>query len=111
MSDLLSYFRRSPAEGKREKGKRKPGPVAEDAIDLESMGGEISNVYLDIASVGAPAEKPRPKSPRREMAPPRETAQPPAPQPNTQAHTQQQAVTLQPPATPPPQAFVPPPSP
>ncbi len=111
MSDLLSYFRRSPAEGKREKGKRKPGPVAEDAIDLELMGGEISNVYLDIASVGAPAEKPRPKSPRREMAPPRETAQPPAPQPNTQAHTQQQAVTLQPPATPPPQAFVPPPSP
>ena len=52
MSDLLSYFRRGPA-----KGKRRPVPVAEeDAIDLESMGGEISNVYLDIASAGAPAE-------------------------------------------------------
>jgi lipopolysaccharide export system ATP-binding protein len=105
VSDLLSYFRRGPA-----KGKRRPVPVAEeDAIDLESMGGEISNVYLDIASAGAPAEKPRPKSRRREMAPPRETAQPPAPQP--QAHTQQQAFTQQPPAAPPPQAFMPPPSP
>jgi lipopolysaccharide export system ATP-binding protein len=104
VSDLLSYFRRGQA-----KGKRKPGPVAEDVIDLESMGGEISNVYLDIASAGAPAEKPRPKSRRREMAPPRETAQPPAPQP--QAHTQQQAFTQQPPAAPPPQAFMPPPSP
>ncbi|MGB6800336.1 MAG: hypothetical protein WBE48_28120, partial [Xanthobacteraceae bacterium] len=106
MSDLLSYFRRGPA-----KGKRKPVPVAEeDVIDLESMGGEISNVYLDIASAGARAEKPRPKSPRREMAPPREmpplreTAQPPAPQPP--AHTQQRAFTQQPPAVPPPQAFM-----
>jgi lipopolysaccharide export system ATP-binding protein len=111
VSDLLSYFRRGQA-----KGKRKPGPVAEDVIDLESMGGEISNVYLDIASVGGPAEKPRPKSPRREMAPrreiapPRETAQPPAPQPQPQPHTQQQAPIQQPPATPP-QAFMPPPSP
>ena len=61
MSDLLSYFRRGPA-----KGKRRPVPVAEeDAIDLESMGGEISNVYLDIASAGAPAEKPRRLAPEK----------------------------------------------
>ena len=54
MADLFSYFRRTPAKAKR----RPVTVVAEDAIDLESMGGEISNVYLDIASVGAPVEAP-----------------------------------------------------
>ena len=100
MADLLSYFRRPPGKARRK-------PVADDAIDLESIGGEISNVYLDIASVGAAAEKPQLRAPPRETAPPYETAQPltqpaPAPQP---AFTQQQ------PSAPPPRAFTPPPSP
>jgi lipopolysaccharide export system ATP-binding protein len=126
VADLLSYFRRPPAKAKRK-------PVADDGIDLESIGGEISNVYLDIASVGGSAEKPKPKaSPReapqpreapppremasqREMAPPREAPQPremappyEAPQPQPAALP---AVTQQPPASPPPpRAFMPPPS-
>jgi len=100
VADLLSYFRRPPGKARRK-------PVADDAIDLESIGGEISNVYLDIASVGAAAEKPQLRAPPRETAPPYETAQPltqpaPAPQP---AFTQQQ------PSAPPPRAFTPPPSP
>jgi lipopolysaccharide export system ATP-binding protein len=104
VSDLFSYFRRGPA-----KAGRKPVPVPEDAIGLESMGGEIINVYLDIASAGAPVEKPRPKARPRQAAPPRE-APPPSP-PRPQAHPQQQAFTQQPPAVPPPRTFMPPPGP
>jgi lipopolysaccharide export system ATP-binding protein len=121
VADLLSYFRRAPA-----KAKRKAVAVAQDdAIALESMGGEISNIYLDIASVGAPAEKPRPKAPReappprempppreapppREMSPPREA--PPPPQPSAQQPVPSQpALTL--PQAPPQRAFTPPPPP
>jgi lipopolysaccharide export system ATP-binding protein len=126
VADLLSYFRRPPAKTKRK-------PVVDDSIDLESIGGEISNVYLDIASVGAPAEKARPKAapreapqpreapspremaPQREMVPQREAPQPremappyETPQAQPAAHP---AVTQQPPAAPPPRAFMPPPSP
>jgi lipopolysaccharide export system ATP-binding protein len=87
VADILSYFRRSPA-----KTRRKPA-VAEDPIDLESIGGPISNVYLDIASVAPPSpEKPRVK------AQPRET-------PPQQLAPQQQTF-----AAPPPRAFMPPPS-
>ncbi len=97
MADILSYFRRGPA-----KARRKPADVAEDVIDLESIGGTISNVYLDIASVGAPPEKPRAKAPQRE-APPQQAAAP-----------QQQALAPPPPQTftqpPPPRAFMPPPA-
>jgi lipopolysaccharide export system ATP-binding protein len=61
--DLFSYFRRrAPAASpKRRRAPREP--VAEqEAIDLASMGGTISTIYLDIASVPAP-EKTRSKTP------------------------------------------------
>ncbi len=109
MADLLSYFRRPPAKARRK-------PVAEDAIDLESIGGEISDVYLDIASVGAPAEKLRSKAPPREAPAAREAPPPrealPSAAPQQQTHVQQQYA--QPPApqanVPPPRAFMPPPN-
>jgi lipopolysaccharide export system ATP-binding protein len=111
VADLLSYFRRPPAKASRK-------PVAEDAIDLGSIGGEISNVYLDIASVSAPTERPRAKAPPREAPAPREAsppreALPPSAPPQQQTHVQQYA---QPPApqpvnVPPPRAFMPPPNP
>jgi lipopolysaccharide export system ATP-binding protein len=48
--DILSYIRRFKQPGERT-------PVAEDdAINLETIGGVISNSYVDIASSGAPAE-------------------------------------------------------
>jgi lipopolysaccharide export system ATP-binding protein len=48
--DILSYIRRFKQPGER-------APVAEDdAINLETIGGIISNSYVDIASSGAPAE-------------------------------------------------------
>ena len=61
--DLFSYFRRR-APAASPKGRRAPRePVAEqEAIDLASMGGTISTIYLDIASVPAP-EKARSKTP------------------------------------------------
>jgi len=62
--DLFSYFRRRAAATSRE-------PLAEsEAIDLASMGGEISTVYLDIASVAAPAPKARAKAPVPQPRPP-----------------------------------------
>jgi lipopolysaccharide export system ATP-binding protein len=103
VADILSYFRRGPA-----KARRKPVAVEEDAIDLESIGGTISNVYLDIASVGAPAEKPRAKAPPREAPPQQPPVTRPVPQPQTLTPPQPQTFT-QPPVSPP-RAFVPPPS-
>jgi lipopolysaccharide export system ATP-binding protein len=50
--DILSYLRRrkTPAD---------PVPIAEDeAINLETIGGEISNSYVDIASTSDPPPKP-----------------------------------------------------
>jgi len=110
VADLLSYFRRPPAKARRK-------PVAEDAIDLESIGGEISNVYLDIASVGAPADKPRSKAPPREAPAPREAPPPrealPPSAPQQPAHVQQyaQPPAAQPANVPPQRAFMPPPNP
>ncbi len=50
MVDILSYIRRFKQPGER-------APVAEDdAINLETIGGVISNSYVDIASTAAPAE-------------------------------------------------------
>ena len=52
MVDILSYLRRrkTPAD---------PAPIAEDeAINLETIGGEISNSYVDIASTSDPPAKP-----------------------------------------------------
>jgi hypothetical protein len=53
--DILSYLRRrkTPAD---------PAPIAEDeAINLETIGGEISNSYVDIASISDPPPKPTTK--------------------------------------------------
>jgi lipopolysaccharide export system ATP-binding protein len=50
--DIRSYLRsrKTPAD---------PAPIAEDeAINLETIGGEISNSYVDIASVSDPPPKP-----------------------------------------------------
>jgi lipopolysaccharide export system ATP-binding protein len=50
--DIRSYLRRrkTPAD---------PAPIAEEeAINLETIGGEISNSYVDIASVSDPPPKP-----------------------------------------------------
>lgn len=74
MPDIFSYFRRRAAAA--------PGVsfANHDAIDLASIGGTISTVYLDIACV-APPETPRSKAP---PAPPSETARsksPPTPIP------------------------------
>ena len=55
MVDILSYLRRrkTPAD---------PVPIAEDeAINLETIGGEISNSYVDIASISDPPPKPTTK--------------------------------------------------
>jgi lipopolysaccharide export system ATP-binding protein len=71
--DLLSYFRRpqSPAD-------RKAATAGdEESIDLSSMGGAISNTYLDIASNLPPQtaeKKARAKAPDR---PPRPADRPP----------------------------------
>jgi lipopolysaccharide export system ATP-binding protein len=79
--DLFSYFRR------RNPTRASP-PLGEDeAIDLVSIGGAISTVYVDIACVavpervrakappaGPPAHSPSPSSPRSPAPPP---AQPP----------------------------------
>jgi lipopolysaccharide export system ATP-binding protein len=110
VADLLSYFRRPPAKARRK-------PVAEDAIDLESIGGAISNVYLDIASVGTAAEKPRSKAPPREAPapreapPPREALPPSASQQQTHVQQYAQPAAPQPVNVPPPRAFVPAPGP
>ena len=75
MVDILSYLRRrkTPAD---------PAAVAEDeAINLETMGGEISNSYVDIASVSDPPPKPLTKErPLRQPERPIERALPRAPE-------------------------------
>ena len=59
MLDLLSYLRRLKTPARRT-------PAADDeAINLETIGGEINGTYLDIASVSSPA----PKAPRQERTP------------------------------------------
>ena len=51
MVDLLSYLRRLKTPAQR-------APASdEEAINLETIGGEISSTYLDIASVSTPAPK------------------------------------------------------
>ncbi len=63
MADIFSYFRRRTAPAKR-----KPA-AGYEAIDLASIGGTISNSYLDIASV-APPERVRGKAPLPLPSPP-----------------------------------------
>jgi lipopolysaccharide export system ATP-binding protein len=74
VTDLFSYFR-----GRTRPASRKP--VADyEAIDLATIGGAISTIYLDIASSPAPVEKARSKTPP--AAPPSPPARsPPAPSP------------------------------
>jgi lipopolysaccharide export system ATP-binding protein len=86
---IFSYFRRAPAA-------RRTTRNSDDAIDLESIGGAISTVYVDIASAGAPAAKarmrtPAPSYPQPEpqpapSPPPRQRPPPPqnGPQPGLQ---------------------------
>ncbi|MGE5365988.1 MAG: LPS export ABC transporter ATP-binding protein [Betaproteobacteria bacterium] len=99
--DLFSYFRRGDAT-------RPSRPLAEDeAIDLASIGGAISTVYVDIACVavpekvrakaspaGPPSHSPPPSSPRSPAPPP---AQPPTAPPR--AARQPAAPVTQRPAT------------
>ena len=73
MADILSYFRR------RAPAARRAPPVADEAIDLETMGGAISTVYLDIASRSGPAEKARAKIPPPPSPPPIPPPTPAAP--------------------------------
>jgi lipopolysaccharide export system ATP-binding protein len=68
VSDLLSYFRRRTASGH--------APLAEhEIIDLESIGGTISTIYVDIACVAPPMAEP-PTAPAPAAASP--AAAPPA---------------------------------
>jgi lipopolysaccharide export system ATP-binding protein len=52
---ILSHLRRRPAESGQD-------PLADEVIDLASIGGEINGSYVDIASLPAPA-KARAKAP------------------------------------------------
>src|SRR5580704_7677173 len=86
---IFSYFRRAPAA-------RRTTRNSDDAIDLESIGGAISTVYVDIASAGAPPAKarmrtpapsyPQPEPPPAPSPPPRQRPPPPqnGPQPGLQ---------------------------
>jgi lipopolysaccharide export system ATP-binding protein len=67
--DLFSYFRRrAPAASrKRQRAPRQPF-AGDEAIDLASMGGTISTVYLDIASAPVP-QTARGKSPPPPLPP------------------------------------------
>jgi len=76
VSDLLSYFRRRTASGH-------VSLAEHEIIDLESIGGAISTIYVDIACVAPPppiAQSPTapvPTAPSSAPAPP--PAAPPAP--------------------------------
>ena len=62
MLDLLSYLRRLKTPARRT-------PAADDeAINLETIGGEINGTYLDIASVSSPAPKEHSKAADTEAA-------------------------------------------
>jgi lipopolysaccharide export system ATP-binding protein len=62
VTDLRSYFRRRAASASRGQ------PAGDETIGLSSMGGAISNVYVDIASTSAPAEKARGRTPPAQPA-------------------------------------------
>ena len=66
MTDLFAYFRR------RAPAARRAPPSGDEAIEkigLETMGGAISNIYVDIASLPPPAEKARGKTPPPQPSP------------------------------------------
>jgi lipopolysaccharide export system ATP-binding protein len=73
--DILSYLRRRSVPPSRK-------PLADhEAIDLGSMGGAISTVYLDIASVPARAAKKRTKASSAVPSPQHQPPEPPPPAP------------------------------
>jgi lipopolysaccharide export system ATP-binding protein len=73
--DILSYLRRRSVPPSRK-------PLADhEAIDLGSMGGAISTVYLDIASVPARAAKKRAKASSAVPSPQHQPPEPPPPAP------------------------------
>ena len=74
MVDIFSYFRRNGAPPRR------PALAGGEVIDLASMGGEISDTYVDIASVPSPDRKTRGKQQPPPPAPSR-GRQPPDPAP------------------------------
>jgi lipopolysaccharide export system ATP-binding protein len=89
-----------PSSNFRRRNAARPAPLAEhEAIDLASIGGAISTVYLDIACVTVPAEKVRAKSPP--------VSPPPAPPSNPPADSPP-PVSLKSPAPPPAQPPAPP---
>jgi lipopolysaccharide export system ATP-binding protein len=98
--DLLSYFRRQAAPARR-----KPRADSE-AIDLASMGGTISTIYLDIASLPAPAEKARSKAPPPQQPDVPLPFVPPPFVPTSASPAPSFVPPLEPPTVPPP--FVPP---
>ncbi|HTZ02794.1 MAG TPA: LPS export ABC transporter ATP-binding protein [Xanthobacteraceae bacterium] len=79
MTDLFSYFRRRAAVPRGEAIAAERMSEAE-RIGLDSMGGAISNIYLDIASVPSRAERARAKSPPAPLPAP-EPQPAPAPSP------------------------------
>src|SRR4029077_16079248 len=79
--DILSYFRRSKPPAARAPDIDDLGQdLADVAIDLETIGGEINGTYLDIASSPAPEKRARskaPERPSRERSPERRPERPP----------------------------------
>jgi lipopolysaccharide export system ATP-binding protein len=85
--DIFSYFRRRVAA-------EESTPFGGDeAIDLETMGGAIDTVYRDIASVSAPVENARSKSPTSPAASSRQQRQPAPPPEQRNGQSSMQAST------------------
>jgi lipopolysaccharide export system ATP-binding protein len=121
--DIFSYFRRNGAPP------RSPALAGGEVIDLASMGGEISDTYVDIASVPSPDRKARGKqqppppssrgrrppdpAPRRPPAPDNIPKRPPLPDgvPNRLPppdSVPRRPPTAEAPSRPPPESFAPP---
>jgi lipopolysaccharide export system ATP-binding protein len=89
VTDLFAYFRRG-APSARRGAPSGDGANGLERIGLETMGGAISNIYVDIASLPPPAEKARGRAPPQPSPVPIPTpVPPPAPsrpqrQPNPQ---------------------------
>jgi lipopolysaccharide export system ATP-binding protein len=91
VSDLRSYFRRRTASGHT-------APLAEhELIELDSIGGAISTIYVDIACVAPPAPA-APVEKARSRNPP--TVNPPPTSPSPSPPAAPQAPPSQPPAAP-----------
>ncbi len=78
MPDLFAYFRRGAAAPRRAPP-RGAAAIDLERIDLETMGGAISNIYVDIASLPAPGGRARGKTAPPQPLP--EAVVPPIPSP------------------------------